>query len=119
MVNELRDLVNSFVSDPGDYARFRDQFVTRFLALHHEDALLETLVNAIDALCADFDEGDIASTTELKEELKSAVSLPLISIEIIDEHGALRRQSVSPPTGQTESGSGATFLWRNHDLALT
>ncbi len=79
-LSQLRRLVRQFVAGEIQYEAFRAQFVASYLSVIHQDLEIDRHVNAIENVCADFDEGDIADR-ELRDEL-SVIANPLIFISV-------------------------------------
>ena len=79
-LSQLQQLVRRFIEDALDYPSFREAFVRNFLCAQHADAVMEDLVNEIEGICADFDEGDIIEP-ELRGELSVVANAPIVSIE--------------------------------------
>ena len=85
---QLQQLVRRFIEKERDYPSFREEFVQCLLCAQHEDAVMEDLVNEIESICADFDEGDILEP-ELRNELSVIANAPIASIKLA---GQLRIQ---------------------------
>ena len=79
-LSQLQQLVRNFIENTLDYPSFRAEFVLNFLCAQHADAVMEDLVNEIEGICADFDEGDIVEP-ELRSELSVVANAPIASIE--------------------------------------
>ena len=80
-MDQLKRLVRQFVDAEIDYPAFHAKFVRDFLAVRHDDVLVDDLVNSIESACADLDEGDV-SESELREELSVVATAPVISVEM-------------------------------------
>ena len=80
---QLQQLVRIFIEKAIDYQSFRAEFVRTFLCAQHVDAVLELLVNNIEVMCADFDEGDM-----LELELRGELSV-VANAQIIQESGTI------------------------------
>jgi hypothetical protein len=71
---ELRQLVKRYVDNGIDYATFRREFVTRFVAVVSKDTKVDASVLLIESLCADVAEREICSEELLKDALDRIVS---------------------------------------------
>jgi hypothetical protein len=86
MVNQLQELLRQYVDGELNYEAFYAAFVDEFLSKHHDEVIVDDLVNEVASECADLDEGDI-SEDDLRGELDIIANTPVVSIEWTDERG--------------------------------
>lgn len=72
---KLRELVFRYINNDIDYSAFRREFVSTFLAVWTDDAILNGAVVDIESLCADVAEGELRSEELLKEQLRQLVTV--------------------------------------------
>ena len=111
---QLQQLVRRFVENEIDYPAFCEAFVRQFLYARHADAALEDLVNEVESICADFDEGDL-SQQERRDELSVIAHAPLVSIELVGQlrmYLPLSVVSGNPSRALVRRESNANVIWQ-------
>ena len=86
-LSQLQELVRRLIENEIEYPAFRAEFVHQFLCARHADMALEDLVNEIEGICADRDEGYIFES-KLRDEL-SVIPDAYVGSSSVVEHLAV------------------------------